>query len=383
MIAMITIRKALYEDIGTILAFVEQSRSLMRRNGNDAQWGNGYPGDADIRKDIADGIGHIIEQEGSAKGYFALLTTPEPTYSYIEDGQWLDDTTPYATLHRLCSDGTLRGMAEAAFGYSEQRCTTLRADTHRLNRTMLHILQQRGYSRCGVVHMEDGSPREAYQKMLFPMVTDSLKQYVESNILSRYHAFDSAHQIDHVRAVMAQSMELAGHYPELNPDMVYAIAAYHDTGLCEGRERHHLASGEIIRRDQRLGEWFTAAERDTMVQAAEDHRASAHHDPRSLYGRIVAEADRDIEPLTIVRRTVQYGLSHYPELDTEGHWHRTLQHLHEKYAPGGYLKLYIPESRNRKQMERLWEMIADEPRLREIFEGLYASLIDNKKNQNS
>lgn len=378
MIGTISIRKALYEDIGTILAFVSHSRSVMRSNGNDAQWGNGYPGEQDIRKDISDGIGHIIAQEGAPRGYFALLTTPEPTYSHIEGGLWLDDTTPYGTLHRLCSDGRLHGIAEAAFSYCEQRCTTLRADTHRLNHTMLHILRQRGYSRCGVVYMEDGSPREAYQKMLFPMVTDALKKYVEDAIIPRYADFDSAHRTDHVRAVMAQSMELASHYPELNPDMVYAIAAYHDTGLCEGRDRHHLTSGDIIRHDDRLTQWFALQEIETMAQAAEDHRASAGHDPRSPYGRIVAEADRDIEPLTIVRRTVQYGLSHYPSLDKEGHWHRSLQHLREKYAPGGYLKLYIPESRNRTQMERLWELIADEARLRETFENIYSSLPDNQ-----
>lgn len=364
----ITIRNAQNEDIAAIMAFVGQSRGVMRRNGNDAQWGNGYPDKCDIQQDIANGIGYIIEQAGTAKGYFALLTTPEPTYNYIEGGQWLDDTTPYGTLHRLCSDGTLHGMAKAAFDYCEQRCTTLRADTHLLNHIMLHILQQRDYSRCGVVYMEDGSPREAYQKMLYPMVTPTLKAYVESDILPQYENFDSAHRLDHIRAVMAQSMELSAHYPELKPDMVYAIAAYHDTGICEGRERHHLVSGEIIRHDKRLAEWFAADEIETMAQAAEDHRASADHDPRSLYGRIVAEADRDIEPLTIVRRTVQYGLSHYPELDKEGHWQRTLQHLQEKYAPGGYLKLYIPESRNRKQMERLWELMEDKKRLRDVFE---------------
>lgn len=363
-----TIRKAQSEDIGTIMAFVEQSRSVMRRNGNDAQWGNGYPGEIDIRQDIASGIGHIIEQSGIAKGYFALLTTPEPTYAYIEGGQWLDDSTPYGTLHRLCSDGSTHGMAEAAFNFCEEHCTTMRADTHQLNHIMLHILQQRGYSRCGVVYMEDGSPREAYQKMLYPMVASSLRTYVESTILPQYESFDSAHRLDHVRAVMAQSMELAAHYPELSPDMVYTIAAYHDTGLTEGRERHHLVSGEIIRHDKHLHNWFSSQEIETMAQAAEDHRASADHDPRSLYGRIVAEADRDIEPLTIIRRTVQYGLSHYPELDKEGHWQRTLQHLHEKYSREGYLKLYIPESRNRKQMEQLWDLMEDETRLREAFE---------------
>lgn len=371
---MTTIRNAQYEDIGAIMAFVGHSRGVMRGNGNNAQWGNGYPGEQDILQDISADIGRIIEHRGRACGYFALLTTPEPTYSYIEGGQWLDDSTPYGTLHRLCSDGTVRGMAAAAFGYCEQRCASMRADTHMLNRAMLHIMQQRGYSRCGVVYMDDGSPREAYQKMLYPMVTPELKRYVESEILPRYAGFDSAHGPDHVRTVMAQSMELAARYPELRPDMVYAIAAYHDTGLCEGRERHHLASGEIIRRNERLRQWFAPQDIETMAQAAEDHRASAGRDPRSLYGRVVAEADRDIEPMTIVRRTVQFGLSNHPTLDKEGHWQRTLQHLNEKYASGGYLKLYIPESRNREQINRLRELIADKPRLRAAFDRLYNQL---------
>ena len=105
-----------------------------------------------------------------------------------------------------------------------------------------------------------------------------------------------------------------------------------------------------------------------MAQAAEDHRASSTNEPRSLYGKIVAEADRDIEPTTIVRRTVQYGLSHYPELDREAQWERTLQHLNEKYAEGGYLKLYIPESRNARQLERLRQLIQKREEVRKIFE---------------
>jgi uncharacterized protein len=167
---------------------------------------------------------------------------------------------------------------------------------------------------------------------------------------------------------MAQSMELASHYAELDKEMVYTIAAYHDTGVVEGRERHHLVSGRIMREDERLKEWFTAEQIETMAQAAEDHRASSTSEPRSLYGKIVAEADRDIEPTTIVRRTVQYGLSHYPELDREAQWERTLQHLNEKYAEGGYLKLYIPESRNARQLERLRQLIQKREEVRKIFE---------------
>lgn len=111
-----------------------------------------------------------------------------------------------------------------------------------------------------------------------------------------------------------------------------------------------------------------------MAQAVEDHRASLDHEPRSIYGKIVAEGDRYIEPEKIIERTVQYGLDHYPELDKEGHWQRTLDHLHEKYGEGGYLKLWFPESPNVERLNSLREIIKDEPRLRRIFDRIYNEL---------
>ena len=153
--------------------------------------------------------------------------------------------------------------------------------------------------------------------------------------------------------------------------MVYAIAAYHDIGLCEGREWHHLVSGRMLRADERLHEWFTDEEIETMAQAVEDHRASLDHAPRSIYGRIVAEADRLIDPMTVLLRTVQYGLSHYPELDKEEHYQRYCEHLQEKYAEGGYLKLWIPESDNAARLTELRALMADEIRKRKVFEQFY------------
>ena len=105
-----------------------------------------------------------------------------------------------------------------------------------------------------------------------------------------------------------------------------------------------------------------------MAEAVEDHRASSDHAPRSLYGRIVAEADRFIDPDTIIRRTVQYGLEHYPELDKEGHFQRTVQHLHEKYGRNGYLHLWFENSPNAGRLEKLRQMMEDEALLRQKFE---------------
>lgn len=368
------IRPAREEDLPAMLAMIPHSRSLMRAAGNTVQWPEGYPGEEDLRHDIALGVSHIVEDDGRPVGTFALVPGIEPTYGYIEGGQWLDDTTPYATIHRLaCAEG-VHGIGRACFSWCLDKAATLRADTHESNALMRHLLAEYHFTYCGIVYMDDGSPRLAFQRMLYPMVQESLKEYAERELLPRYDHFDAAHRRDHVERVMAQSMELAGHYPELDRDMVYLIAVYHDLGICQGRERHHLVSGELLRADKELARWFSPDEIETMAQAVEDHRASAKSDPRSLYGRIVAEADRDIEPLTIVRRTVQYGLDHYPTLSPEEHWQRTLQHLEEKYAPGGYLKLYIPESRNATQMKKLHALIADRPRLREVFNSEFLTL---------
>lgn len=200
-----------------------------------------------------------------------------------------------------------------------------------------------------------------------------LTLYIEREILPRYNGFDKAHREDHARMVIAQSLDIARHYA-LNMEMVYVVAAFHDLGLAIDRKIHHLESGRIVREDPRLHEWFTQEEIETMAQAVEDHRASSDHEPRSIYGKIVAEGDRYIEPEKIIERTVQYGLDHYPELDKEGHWQRTLDHLHEKYAEGGYLKLCFPESPNVERLNSLREIIKDESRLRRIFDRIYNEL---------
>lgn len=199
----------------------------------------------------------------------------------------------------------------------------------------------------------------------------SLVEYIESDIIPRYAAFDKAHREDHARTVIDRALAMGEAY-DIDRDMLYAAAACHDLGLAVDRKTHHLESGRIIRADARLREWFSLEQIETIAQAAEDHRASATTPPRSIYGRLVAEADRLIVPETIIRRTIQFGLSHYPELDREGHWERTLEHLHEKYAEGGYLHLLIPGSPNEEPLERLRAIIRDEARLREIFDRMFS-----------
>ena len=199
------------------------------------------------------------------------------------------------------------------------------------------------------------------------MVNPTIIAYVEQEILPRYEHFDAAHQRNHADEVIERSLTLAKHY-DVDNDMVYTIAAYHDTGLCEGRDTHHLVSGRIIREDKKLRDWFTEEQIETMAQAAEDHRASSGHEPRSIYGKIVAEADRLISPEKVIRRTIQFTQDHFPDYDKEQQFQRFREHLMEKYSDTGYLKLWLPESENAPRLEELRKIIRDEHKMREAFE---------------
>lgn len=197
-----------------------------------------------------------------------------------------------------------------------------------------------------------------------------LVEFIETNILPQYAGFDKAHGLAHVSSVIKRSVELAsGIGADIN--MAYTIAAYHDLGMAGPRAIHHITGGRILARDARLKRWFTTDQINVMKEAVEDHRASASHAPRSVYGKIVAEADRDLSPQTVLRRAVQFGLSHYPELDEEKQWLRFQKHIDEKYSPHGYIKLWIPGSENERKLKELRSYISDTTLLREMFDTIY------------
>ena len=198
-----------------------------------------------------------------------------------------------------------------------------------------------------------------------------LVEFIETQILPQYTQFDKAHNMEHVTRVIRSSLDLARKTgADLN--MAYAIAAYHDLGLSGPRAIHHLTSGKILIADARLKRWFSADQLKMMKEAVEDHRASASRAPRSIYGKIVAEADRDIDPETVIRRTIQYGMSNYPQLDKEGHWQRFMQHMDEKYSVNGYIHLWIQGSENERKLNELRKLIAEPKEMRLVFDKIFA-----------
>ena len=207
--------------------------------------------------------------------------------------------------------------------------------------------------------------------MVSKMASLDLVEFVETNILPLYAAFDKAHGLAHVTSVIRRSVALAVAVGA-DVDMAYTVAAYHDLGMSGPRAIHHITGGKILARDARLKRWFSQEQIKVMKEAVEDHRASASHAPRSIYGKIVAEADRDLDVETVLRRTVQFGLAHYSQLGKEQQWQRFREHIDNKYSSSGYIKLWIPGSDNERKLNEIRVCIADISQLRKIFDRLYA-----------
>ena len=220
-------------------------------------------------------------------------------------------------------------------------------------------------------------------------INSTLEKYIFEEVVPRYASFDAAHKEDHALTVIRQALELLdgrGSWAAAQADveplwltpvsraMLMTAAACHDLGLVNGRERHHLDSGIIIRADSRLKEWFNEEQIEIIAQAAEDHRASGKGAPRSIYGMLIAEADRVIDQETIIRRTIQFGLKHYPDLCREGQLQRAREHLVEKYGRGGYLRLWIPWSSNAARLNALQDLIADPEALTSTIDMIFNKL---------
>nr|WP_295442057.1 HD domain-containing protein [uncultured Prevotella sp.] len=204
-------------------------------------------------------------------------------------------------------------------------------------------------------------------------VSLEIMEFVERQILPRYNAFGESHGLRHVTRVIKNSLRLAD-VTGADIDMVYVIAAYHDLGMEGPRAIHHLTSGKILMADARLKKWFNADQLKVMKEAVEDHRASSSRQPRSIYGKIVAEADRDIDVHEIFMRAIQYGKENGPDKTVEEHWERFAQHMDEKYSNNGYIKLWIPNSPNEKALKELRNIIEDKKLLRKAFDDIWKEM---------
>ena len=157
------IRQSSETDIQAIMDVLEAAKGIMRASGNVNQWINGYPSEAVVRKDLENGNGYVVEDDGRVVGYFAFIASPEPTYAEIFDGAWLEDKLPYHVIHRIGSFPEVHGIFKSIMDWCVSKDRNLRIDTHRDNLIMQHNILKYGYKYCGIIFLESGDERLAYQ----------------------------------------------------------------------------------------------------------------------------------------------------------------------------------------------------------------------------
>ena len=158
-----TIRQAEKKDFDDILRVYAHAREYMKQSGNPTQWGKSFPPETLINDDIREKRNYVVETESGVHGVFAFILGDDPTYARIE-GAWMSDA-PYGTIHRIASDGEVKGVFAAAIAFCKTRTSHLRIDTHANNTTMCHAIEKAGFKECGIIYIEDGSPRIAYELM--------------------------------------------------------------------------------------------------------------------------------------------------------------------------------------------------------------------------
>jgi hypothetical protein len=156
------IRPASEADLPAIMPVLEAAKGIMRSSGNMDQWKDGYPGREIILDDIRSGHGFVVLDDGSIVAYFTFIPSPEPTYSYIEGGSWIDDA-PYHVIHRMGSTPDSHGIFKAVMDWCAERDSNLRIDTHRDNHIMQHCILKYGFRYCGIIYLASGDERLAYQ----------------------------------------------------------------------------------------------------------------------------------------------------------------------------------------------------------------------------
>jgi len=161
-----TVRKAEKSQLPQIMEVLAAAKIIMRESGNANQWVRGYPSQEAILSDISNGGGFVVEDNGKVVGYFAFLPSPEPTYHAIYQGEWTDDTLPYHVVHRIGSFPDVHGVFKSILDWCFTQDCNIRIDTHRDNKIMQHNILKYGFKYCGIIYLESGDERLAYQLII-------------------------------------------------------------------------------------------------------------------------------------------------------------------------------------------------------------------------
>lgn len=216
-------------------------------------------------------------------------------------------------------------------------------------------------------------------------VNKKLQEYINMYIIPQYADFDLGHNTEHVLKVIGNSFNVLEHIissniiskeeaEQINIDMVYTIAAYHDIAMPMGRKNHHINSGRILKADDELWNFFEKEELDIMRDAIEDHRASNPTEPRTIYGKIISEADRDIDPISVFRRAFLFNdkTNNNNNETFDFMFNRAINHIQEKYGEHGYIKLWLNYPVNTSGLNELRRLLNTPEEAKELCKRFYS-----------
>lgn len=210
---------------------------------------------------------------------------------------------------------------------------------------------------------------------MLELVNENLRKYIEKEIFPQYDLNDKGHNINHINYVIRRSFELIKQNElDLNINMVFLIAAYHDIGHHIDPKKHEFISAEIMIKDENLNDYFSIEELNTMKEAIEDHRASAEKEPRSVYGKLISSADRNNTVEQCLERSYFYGKRLEPEVSDEELYKRAFKHLNKKFGYNGYAKFYLKDIEYEKFLMDIRKILKNEEEFCKIQEDYIKSL---------
>lgn len=217
------------------------------------------------------------------------------------------------------------------------------------------------------------------------MVRKELKKYIIEEIKEKYKGFDSAHNISHFNFVTKNCVKyssiLKARGENVDEEIAYVVGAYHDVGLISGREDHALSSGKFVREDKMLNNFFGGKEIELIAQAVEDHSSHLDYEPRSIYGKIVADADRNNSVYLVFSRPIKYGLKNESFRDKEGHINRVYEFVNKKFGRNGYVKYWLDIPDTKAEQKAVWELLDNEVLCKKYIEGLFDEITKGKHKQ--
>ena len=201
------------------------------------------------------------------------------------------------------------------------------------------------------------------------MITRKIQEYIENKIFPEYSKNDSGHGIDHIKYVLERSLKFAKTIPNINMDMVYVIASFHDIGHHIDAKNHEQVSAEILEKDNFIKDYFSDEEIKIMVEAIVDHRARLEYEPRSIYGKIVSSADRNTDIDVPLKRTYSYRKEHFPNATLDEIIEESRNHIIEKFGTNGYAKdkMYFEDDDYQKFLKEVESFTKDKELFRKRF----------------